>query len=80
MLAIYQSLPSVMEILLVSQTTPWLVLHRRGGTVRDVVKLTGSVRERDEWTCTEVGPGQSIQLESLPAVLIVDALYLGRLA
>ncbi len=78
-LAAYQSLPSVTEILLVSQTTPWLVLHRRGGTIRDVAKLTEAGTGRDEWTCIEAGPGQSIELESLPAVLNVDSLYHGRL-
>jgi Uma2 family endonuclease len=49
----YQTLPSVQEILLVSQDTPWLVLYRR---------------TRDGWVCIEAREHQTLELESARAV------------
>jgi Uma2 family endonuclease len=53
-------LGSVREVLIVSHREPRLTLHRRGDA---------------GWTVTEAGPGEALELASVPVRVAVDDLY-----
>lgn len=56
----YRLMPSVQELLLVSQDVRRLELFRRDGA---------------QWRFFDVGPGESLRLESIDVTLWVDAVY-----
>lgn len=60
----YKTLPSLREVLIVSHRQPELTLHRR---------------DDEGWTVTTVGPGQSLDLKSVPVRIAVDDVYRERL-
>jgi hypothetical protein len=53
-------LSSLREVLIVSHRTPELTLHRR---------------EDAGWTVTTAGPGEVLELASVPARVAVDEVY-----
>ncbi len=60
----YQTLPSLVEYVLVSQTEPFVEVWRRAP---------------EGWTVHEHGPGGAVRLASIDATIDVDTLYRSRL-
>jgi Uma2 family endonuclease len=61
----YKMLATLREVLIVSHREPSLELHRRNAS--------------SAWTVTHARAGETLQLESVEARLVVDDLYRGRL-